>query len=156
MSDMFAYIASQTTSDPYIPPGTNDIRMLSRDVSDAFAAISGGYQLVGELKFFPVQRSVPGHLLCDGREVSKTSFPELYSLLGNSQGTPVDAENFVLPDYVGAAAFNPAPVAEPETVEEGTVTSPEPTNPDIPDWEWYENPYGGADSGGRYRRMLTE
>lgn len=146
MSGLFAYIATKTTADPYLPPATHDIRILARDVSDAFVALSGGYVMVGELKFFPLQRSVPAHLLCDGREVAKISFPELYSYLGDTQGTPADTDNFVLPNFIGATAFDPAPTAEVEETNAGTVTTPPPTDPSIPNW--YDD-YGDADSGGR-------
>lgn len=144
MSELFAYIATKTTADPYLPPATPDMRIFARDVSDAFVALSGGYVMVGQIKFFPLQRAVPGHLLCDGREVAKASFPELYSYLLDSQGTPADADNFVLPSFVGAATFVPAAAAEVETEVQGTVNTPTPVggNSDY---------YGDADSGGRDR-----
>lgn len=149
MSQFFAYIATKTTADPYLPPATPDIRILARDVSDAFVALSGGYQRVGELKFFPLQGTVAGHLLCDGREVSKISFPELYGFLGDTQGTPANAANFVLPNFVGAASFDPAPVAEPEVEVGGSVTTTPPTVPD-PDIDYWWKNYDPADSGGRF------
>lgn len=146
MSELFAYIATRTTTDPYIPRSTADLRILSRDVSDAFISLAGGHRTVGQISLFPVQRSVRDHLLCDGREVSKASFPELYSFLGDTQGTPAIGGNFVLPDFVGAG-LTTATVAATETATEGTVTTPLPPTPP-PDW--YDN-YGDADSGGRRR-----
>lgn len=143
MSELYAYIATKTTADPYLPPATPDIRVLARDVSDAFVALSGGYQMVGELRFFPIQRKVPGHLLCDGREIYKVEFPELYAFLQDSQGTPADPDKFVLPSFVGAADFNPAPAADTETETAGTVNTPPPVGTYDPDF------YGDADSGGR-------
>src|SRR5689334_21460180 len=102
MSEFYAYICTKSTVDPVLPSRTASVDILARDVSDSFSALVGGYFRVGQLAFFPVQRSVPGHLLCDGRQVSKSSFPELYEYLGSSQGTPADAHNFVLPDYLTA------------------------------------------------------
>ncbi len=151
MSALYAYISTKTTSDPYIPPVSADLRIFARDVSDAFVALSGGYQVAGQIRFFPSQRSVPFHLLCDGSEVPRVSFPELYAYLGDSEGTPADADNFVLPDFVGAAAFAPAATADPEDVNEGTVSTPPPGSPP-PDW--YDN-YGPKDSGGRRREIPT-
>ncbi len=146
MSELFVYICSKTTNDPYLPPGTADLRILAREVSDAFVALSGGYQKAGQLAIYPIQVSVPYHLLCDGREVSQASFPELYSFLGETQGTPVDPDKFVLPNFVGGT-FTPAVTAETETETAGTVTTPPPTTgPYIPDW--FDN-YNDADSGGR-------
>ena len=143
MSSLFAYICTRTTSDPYIPPQSMDIRHLSRDVSDAFAALSGGYYQVGELIFYPLQRSVSSHLLCDGREVDRTAFPELFAYLGVSEGAPSVATKFKLPNFIAAASFVPAATAVAETTSGSTTSTPPPvpTSPaDI---------YGDVDSGGR-------
>lgn len=147
MSEFFVYIATESTEDPAVPYGTRDIRFLAQDTSDAFRALEGGYQRVGQLAFFPLQRSVSGHMLCDGKEVPKASFPQLWSYLGDTQGTPADADNFVLPNYVGAAAFEPATVSQTETVNDGTVTAPPPTDPSIPGWD--DSIYDQWDSGGK-------
>lgn len=144
MSQLFAYISTKTTVDPYVPNG--DTRFLARDVSNAFVSLSGGHQRVGEIVLYPIQNSVPGHLLCDGREVSKESFPELYRFLGDTQGTATNPGKFVLPNYIGASAFTPAAAAEIETSQAGTTTSPTPSDPGLnPEFD-----YGGdRDSGGR-------
>lgn len=145
---MFVYICTRTTADPVIPPASPDVRILARNVSDGFAALAGGSHVVGQLRFFPLQRAVPFHLLCDGKEVEKAAFPELYSYLGDTQGAAASG-NFKLPNYVGAASFVPAPTSEPETVTAGTAESPPPDDPQIPAWD--ENAYGQWDSGGRSR-----
>lgn len=151
MSEFFAYISTRSTVDPYIPPKSSSIDLLSRDVSDAFAAISGGRFEVGKLSFYPTQRSVPNHLLCDGREVLKSSFPELYAYLGDTQGAAVDPEKFKLPDYL--TAFAPAPTAEPEATNTGTVSTPPPAVPPPTYYPEQSDPlYGDVDSGGRRYR----
>lgn len=148
MSEFFAYICTKTTADPYLPPRTVSVETLSRDVSDAFFALQGGRLEVGRLSIYPVQRSVPNHLLCDGREVPKTSFPELYSYLGNSQGAPVDPNNFVLPDFIGT--FVPATAADTETATAGTVSTPPPAVPPPTDYpERTDRVWGDVESGGR-------
>ena len=152
MSELFAYISTRSTVDPYVPTTAIDLPHLARDVSDGFLALSGGYYRVGQLAFFPVQRSVPGHLLCDGREVPKTSFPELYQYLGSSQGTPANPDNFVLPDFIGTSSFAPASTATTETTTLGTVSTPEPTPP-VGDPQPIEEIYGDTDSGGRSYRQ---
>lgn len=147
MSEFFAYICTKTTADPYLPPRAVSIEQLSRDTSDAFLAISGGRFEVGKLSFYPVQRSVANHLLCDGREVSQASFPELYGYLGDTQGAAA-AGNFKLPDYLGT--FVPATVADTETVSDGTVSTPEPATPPPTYYdERSDRIYGNVDSGGR-------
>ena len=41
----------------------------------------------------------PGWIFCDGAEISKATYANLYSVIGNHFGTPIDASlNFVLPD----------------------------------------------------------
>lgn len=147
MSDFQVYIATKTTADPYIPQGTVSLAHLSRDVSDAFLSLTGGRTQVGQLALFPIQRAVPNHLLCDGKEVPQASFPELYAYLGDTQGAAA-AGNFKLPDY--SAAFTPAVAPEAETVEAGTVTTPPPAvPPPTYDPNKTEKTYGGVDSGGR-------
>lgn len=148
MSDVFVYIATKQTADPVIPSLAPNLPAFSRSVSDAFYGLLGGYQRVGQLAFFPVQRSVPNHLLCDGREVAKVQFPELYAFLGDSQGTPADPDNFVLPAFIGGAAVTPAATADTETANEGTVSTPVPVGGS-------EDFYGDTDSGGRFQREIN-
>jgi hypothetical protein len=148
VSTAYFYICTKTTADPYIPPRAISLDTLSRDVSDAFSALSGGRIEVGQIAIYPVQRSVPNHLLCDGREVSQISFPELYAYLGDSQGTAA-AGNFKLPDFL--SGFSAAATADTETVTDGTVTTPAPTTPP-PAYDPDSNVWGDADSGGRPQR----
>lgn len=42
-----------------------------------------------------------GWAMCDGSEVSKTQYAALYAVIGDTYGTPVDSNNFVLPDLRG-------------------------------------------------------
>ena len=156
MGAVVTYICTRSTVDPYVPPMATSLPLLARDVADGFSALVGGHNVVGRLVQFPVQRSVPNHLLCDGREVAKVSFPELFAYLENSQGTPTDANYFMLPNYLTTIA----PVASPviETAVGGTVTSADPTPPPAPPAGTPPPPpeeyplYGPVDSGGRYRR----
>ncbi|WP_324807224.1 hypothetical protein SH584_11500 [Sphingomonas sp. LY29] len=152
MSEVFTYICTKSTVDPFLPPRTASVESLSRDVSDAFFALQGGRFEVGKLAQFPLQRSVANHLLCDGREVSKVSFPELYDYLSDSQGAATDPDYFVLPNYLGT--ITPAATAETETVVEGTVTSPPPVPPVPGDPTPVAPLYGDVDSGGRFRRQV--
>ncbi len=155
MNQFFVYICTKSTADPYLPTRTTGLDVLARDVSDAFSALSGGRFEVGKLALYPVQRSVPNHLLCDGREVLKTSFPELYSYLGDAGGAATDPNSFKLPDYL--TTFEPAPAAEPEATNQGTVSTPPPVDPPP---TYYPNRvdkfYGDVDSGGRYDRDYLE
>lgn len=145
MSEIYVYVATKTTADPFIPPASIDIDRLSRDTSDAFYALQGGHFQVGKLAFYPTQRAVANHLLCDGKEVPKSSFPELYEYLGDFEGVPTDPLNFVLPNYIGSLVA--ASTAAAETVEGGTVTSETPYDPGTGAGGSYDY---AVDSGGRY------
>lgn len=125
MSELFAYICTKQTADPYVPAAARDLVTLARDTSDGFQALVGGYLRVGQISLFPLQKAIQFHLLCDGHEEPIGRFPELAAYLGNSQGTPSDPANFVLPNYIGGLAA--ASAADPETVQGGTVTSETPT-----------------------------
>lgn len=154
MSAFFTYICTKTTADPYLPNRTLSLDVLSRDVSDAFLALSGGRFQVGALALYPLQRAVPNHLLCDGKEVPKASFPELYAFLGDTQGTSTNPNNFKLPNY--QTEFMPATATQPETVSGGTVTTPTPTAP-TPGYYpgQIDRVYGDVDSGGRRQRVQS-
>ena len=148
MSELYAYICTSQTADPFVPNVARDLRTFSRDVSDGFVALSGGHRTVGKIAFFPVQRSISHHLLCDGREVPKASFPELYAYLQDEMGTPSDPDNFVLPNYIGGGALTTAATADAEVTEGGTVTSGA-SSPGGGDSGGSINP--PVDSGGRTR-----
>ncbi len=155
MSLVFTYISTKSTNPPYVATRAVSLPLLARDVSDGFMALSGGFVMVGEIKQFPLQRSVAGFLLCDGREVAKAAFPELYEFLADTQGISTDADYFVLPNYLGAGALEPAEIAdtEIETVVEGTVSMPDPDPPAPGEPEEVFPLFGDVDSGGRFSRI---
>lgn len=154
MSLVHTYICTFSTVDPYIPTGATNLALLARDISDGFYAISGGHNVVGRLVQFPVQRSVPNHLLCDGREVAKASFPELFAYLADSQGVSSDVNYFVLPSYL--TAITPASTPAVETALDGTVTTPDPAPPGPDDPPPVYPIYGDVDSGGRPRSLTAD
>lgn len=128
-SSVYTFIATRTTYASTIPLRT-PVNELTRRVRSALLA-SDYPTRVGELRDFPLSTAIPGFLLCDGSEVAQIDFPELYAYLGDSQGTPAEAANFLIPDYVGAKTQ--APTAPAQTIAGGTVstggTSTSPTQP---------------------------
>lgn len=61
---------------------------------------SGGY--VGEFKYFGFE-TVPEHCLaCDGSEVSRETYNELFTVFGETFGAGDGATTFNLPDFRGA------------------------------------------------------
>lgn len=151
MSDLFVYICTRQTADPYVPPVARDLATLARDTADGFYALQGGRRTVGQLAFFPLQQSRSDHLLCDGREVRRDQYPELFEYLGTFMGTPSDSDHFVLPDYTGGGALTTAAATAPEVTTGNTVTS-EPATPGGGDSGGSIDP--AVDSGGRVRRQL--
>jgi len=53
---------------------------------------------IGTVICFAGQSVPSGWVLCDGSELSKTEYPKLFSVIGNTYGTPANSGNFVLPD----------------------------------------------------------
>ena len=53
---------------------------------------------IGTIICFAGQSVPPGWILCDGSEISKSEYPKLYSVIGNTYGTSSNSSNFVLPD----------------------------------------------------------
>jgi uncharacterized repeat protein (TIGR02543 family) len=59
------------------------------------------YTMAGEIKMWAGNTIPSGWLLCDGSEVSKTTYPNLYAAIGDLWGTPASSSNFMLPNLNG-------------------------------------------------------
>lgn len=59
------------------------------------------HTMVGEIKMWAGNTIPDGWLLCDGAEVSKTTYPNLYEAIGDLWGTPASSSNFMLPNLNG-------------------------------------------------------
>lgn len=59
------------------------------------------YTMAGEIKMWAGNTIPDGWLLCDGSEVSKTTYPNLYAAIGDLWGTPNSSSNFKLPNLKG-------------------------------------------------------
>jgi hypothetical protein len=151
---VYIFIATKTTADVALPVPAFDQREYNRRVSNAFRSSVGGHLVVGDLKLRPNGNAVQNHLLCDGSEISRTQFPELFALLGESEGAGDGATTFNLPNYLGSSLTVPSDAPVQTITEHGTVENPvpvvEPTEP---------GEVGGTDggniiSGGRALRQL--
>ena len=129
MAQVYTFIATRTTVATTIPLRT-PLNDLTRRVRNTFSATDYPTR-VGELRDFPLATAIPGFLLCDGSEIARVSFPELYAYLGDSQGAATSSANFLLPNYVGTKTQ--APTAPAQTIVNGTVntggTTTTPSNP---------------------------
>lgn len=126
---IYVFIATKTTFATVLPAFTGDQADYNRRVRSTFVANAGGAVTVGDLKLRPTSDSIANHILCDGGEVPKIGFPELFAYIGDTQGAPVDPLNFVLPNYLTTLPI--ATTAPAQTVDDGgtvstggTVTTP--------------------------------
>ena len=131
-NQLFAFIATRTTYQNVVPRGPMSQQKFNRSVANAFSGNQGRPTHIGEIIFFPLGApassealQMPNVILCDGSEVAKASFPELAAYLGDSQGTPTSASNFVLPDVRNFVFTSTVPV---QVVDSGgTVTTGQDT-----------------------------
>lgn len=148
---VFTFIATKTTRAVTIPAFVQNLPDLVYRVRGALRAYD--YPLIaGELREFPLSTPQPNFLLCDGSEVAKDAFPELFSYLGDSQGAASDPANFKLPDYQGTkdqAVTYPVQEVTGTDVNTGN-TATEPTEPSQSGGSVNYNP----PSGGRPNRVL--
>ena len=132
---VYTFIATKTTQPATIPSIVTSLQDLVYRLRGVLR--TNDYPLiVGELREFPLSTAQPNFLLCDGSEVPKASFPQLYTYLGDTQGTPTDSNNFVLPDYQGTKA------------QAATYPTQEVTGSDINTGGTPSEPSGSGSAGG--------
>lgn len=79
----------------FIPDGSITAAQLS-------AAISGTFMQTGSIIPWPTAASTPaGYLDCDGSAVSRTTYSELFDVIGTEYGSGDGSTTFNLPDYRG-------------------------------------------------------
>lgn len=76
----------------------NTVDVNEINVSDDIYVNNNPYMPVGSIVTYSGITSPNGWLICDGSEVSQTSYPRLFSVIGNLYGTPINNSNFVLPN----------------------------------------------------------
>ena len=100
--------------------GEGSIQLNGDTNIDGDTKIWGQFQVVnlaGEIKMWAGDAIPYGWLLCDGSEVSKTDYPELYGAIGDLWGTPSSSSNFKLPNLTGRVpvGYNAADTDTTET-----------------------------------------
>ena len=88
--------------------------------------------MAGEIKMWAGDTIPDGWLLCDGSEVSKTDYPELYKAIRDLWGVPNSSSNFKLPNLAGkvpvgynSADTDFAPVGHTDGEKTHTLTEDE-------------------------------
>lgn len=99
--------------------GEGSIQLNGDTNIDGNTKIWGQFQVVnlaGEIKMWAGDEIPYGWLLCDGSEVSKTDYPELYGAIGDLWGVPSSSSNFKLPNLTGRVpvGYN---AADTDTIE---------------------------------------
>lgn len=61
--------------------------------------------LVGEIKIFAGSTAPDGYLMCNGQEVSRTEYAELFAVIGTAYGVGDNSTTFNIPDYRGRVAI---------------------------------------------------
>ena len=100
--------------------GEGSIQLNGDTNIDGDTKIWGQFQVVnlaGEIKMWAGDAIPYGWLLCDGSEVSKTDYPELYGAIGDLWGVPSSSSNFKLPNLTGRVpvGYNSADTDTTET-----------------------------------------
>jgi microcystin-dependent protein len=60
---------------------------------------SGGSAITGEVKIWTTASAPTGYLLCDGTAVSRTTYANLFAVIGTTFGTGDDSTTFNVPDF---------------------------------------------------------
>lgn len=152
MSQIYIFICTKTTVDTVIPTTTGNQIDFNRRVAGAFKTSLGGQLVVGDLKLRPNGSAIRDHLLCDGSTVGRLQFPELFALLGVTEGAGDGSTTFNLPNYLGAPLAVPATAPAQTVTAAGTVSSAgtvitQPTDP---------AQTGGTDGGNIVTGGLTQ
>ena len=147
-TQVFVYIATQTTYERTVPASGITPNEFQRQTANLLSDLALGQTRAGDLLFRPIEKSISGHLLCDGTLLSIDQFRQLYDEIGTEFGGD-GVTTFALPDYTDQPITAPAATVTQNIVEGGTVSSGEavttPTNPG----ETGGTTGGNVPSGGR-------
>jgi microcystin-dependent protein len=70
-------------------------------ISNDYGNFAINHQIVsptGSIICFAGQSVPAGWFLCDGSEISKSEYPNLFSVIGNTYGIPINSSKFILPN----------------------------------------------------------
>lgn len=99
--------------------GVSDVLIdgVSKVSNGAAQMSSSEFGLIGEIRMFGGANAPAKWLICDGSEVSKTTYARLYNVIGDMYGTASDSSKFVLPDFTGRTPIGPGTGAETGATE---------------------------------------
>ncbi len=150
MSQVYIFVCTKTTAPVALPSRAFNQVEYNRKISNTFRAAADGHLTVGDLKLRPNGDAIAQHLLCDGTAVSRVGFPELFALLGTTEGAGDGTTTFNLPNYLGAPLAVPASAPAQTVTTSGTVSSGTPVTTPAPGSGQTGGTAGGnVPSGGR-------
>lgn len=147
---VFWYICMRSAQTPVLPTVAADQREHNRRVANALESLAKSRHKVGDVKPRPALQSIPDHLLCDGSEVSRAAFPQLFAEIGTTWGAGDGSTTFNIPDLIGAAL--PVALTAPAQVisSGGTVSAGEPVTAPTSPGEAGGTTGGNIGTGGKF------
>ena len=82
----------------------------------------GGVGMVGEVRMYAGATAPVGWLICDGSDVSRTTYAALYAIIGNTFGNGNGTTTFNLPDMRSRLPLGVGSIATLGQTEQGTPT----------------------------------
>ena len=79
---------------------TAAMHAVTRGYVETAASGAGGLVSPGIIIGFPTTTTPNGYLRCNGGEPSKSTYPNLYAVIGDKFGLPANSNNFRIPDYL--------------------------------------------------------
>jgi hypothetical protein len=126
---IYWFICTTASYPSAVPVVAGSQAQFNRKSANAIAGLSKSRHEVGDLLPRTSSNPVNNHLLCDGSEVSRTAFPQLFAAIGDAWGAGDGTTTFNIPNLVGATLPN-ATTAPAQTIADttsstgGTVVTP--------------------------------
>jgi hypothetical protein len=150
---VYWFICTNAAYPAAMPVVAGDQREFNRKTANAIAGLNKTRHQVGDLLARPVSDPITNHLLCDGSAVSRTSFPQLFAVIGTIWGVGDGSTTFNIPNLLAASLPNatsaPAQTITETTVADTSTTITEPTTPA----ETGGSSGGNVITGGRNRNV---
>lgn len=89
---------ASTVNNTDVLPISNGTQTLKATVSQLRGSPGA---ITGSVILWPLNTAPTGYLICDGSEISRTTYSELFAVLGTAYGVGNGSTTFNLPDYRG-------------------------------------------------------
>ena len=83
------------------PRNLHEIQITLRALEQKLEAVRKDYGSIGDMKMFGGDSIPDGWLECDGTAISRTTYSELYAVVGTTYGNGDGSTTFNLPDFAG-------------------------------------------------------